>query len=89
MSADTFTVIPEMLDETEMFRLEVFEGKQSVSHVLHDTEYEAHSEGESWGADRVNIDGTPYTGEIPEPDEESYQAVCGSWDCRAPECRPR
>lgn len=23
---------------------------------------------------------------VPEPEEEMYQAGCGSWDCRAPEC---
>lgn len=23
-----------------------------------------------------------------EPEEAEYQAVCGSWDCLAPECRP-
>ena len=24
-----------------------------------------------------------------DEDEPYYQAVCGSWDCRAPECKPR
>lgn len=26
---------------------------------------------------------------LPEPAEDEYQAVCGSWECRAPECRPK
>ena len=83
MAADTFTVIPEKLESFDMFRLEVFDGKQSVSHTLKDTEEEAVEEGLSWGAIRVDEDGNEIA------DEKEYQAVCGSWDCRAPECKPR
>jgi len=81
MAGDTFTVEPESLGDFQMFRLEVFEGDVSVSYVLCDTEQQAIDEGLSWGAVQVNPDGSEII--------EDYQAACGSWTCRAPECRPR
>jgi hypothetical protein len=92
MAIDTFTIKTEKLDTSDMFRFEGFDAGSSVFYSLHDSFEDAYITGiENGGALVITTGSAPLPDDF-DPDafiDAEYQAVCGSWDCRAPECKPQ
>jgi hypothetical protein len=89
MAIDTFTIKPEKLDQFDMFRFEGFEDTQSVFFKLYDSYEEAYIEGTENGGTLTEVEGSAPMPEDFDPEFIEYQALCGSWDCRSPECKPK